>query len=178
MNHQADKGGEDRIAIVRAKVTQRYARVLEDDTLARHLELVTWNWAIRSCERDGIPLYWDEARFRYRYTTRALSLEFNLKKNDELRARVQSRALGVKKFVSLTPQEMCPDMWEETYQKAAIRQLRREAPTSVQDAPDGAYTCSRCKSQKTVYTAVQIRSADEPMTIFVTCLACGKNWKD
>lgn len=164
---------------VRQRVQARYARALDgDDTLAGHLELVTWNWAVKTCQRDRIPLYWDEARFRYRYTTRALSLESNLTRNSGLKERVMNRSLGVKRFANMSPQEMCPEVWEAAYQKVAVRQLRREAPSSAEDAPEGAYTCRRCKSQKTVYTAVQIRSADEPMTIFVTCLACGKNWKD
>ena len=45
-------------------------------------------------------------------------------------------------------------------------------------APDGAYTCRGCKSKKTQYTCMQTRSADEPMTIFVACLKCGRRWKD
>ncbi len=173
-----EPAADERVAGVRAKVVQRYLAVLQDDTLARHLELVTWNWTLRTCQGDGIPLYWDEARLRYRYTTKALSLAFNLKRTPELASRMRSGALGVKRFISMTPQEMCPQVWEDTYQRVAVRQLRREVQVSAEDAPDGAYTCARCKSKKTVYTAVQIRSADEPMTLFVTCLKCGKNWKD
>ncbi len=172
------ENADERVARVRAKVVQRYTAALGDDTLARHLELVTWNWTLRTCHRDAIPLYWDEARLRYRYTTKALSLEFNLKKSPVLAERLRDGSVGPKKFIAMTPQEMCPEVWEAVYQKAALRQLRREVHVSADDAPDGAYTCSRCKSKKTVYTAVQIRSADEPMTLFVTCLKCGKNWKD
>ena len=165
---------------VRGRVRARFTTALDGNaTVAGHLELVTWNWAVSACRRDEIPLYWAEPRFRYRYTTRALSLELNLKnpKNPVLKQRVLSGELGVKKLVNLTHQEMFPELWEQAYQKVAVRQLRREAPNAAIDAPDGAYTCGKCKSKKTVYTQVQIRSADEPMTIFCTCLQCGKNWK-
>lgn len=171
----------DRVDRVRAKARARYEAVLDDPAIARDLEIVTWNSTIATCDRDGIPLYWDEPRFRFRYTTRVLSLAFNLRKNDRLRARLldpRDRGVTCKKLVHMTPQQMCPEMWEETYQRVAVRQLRRECRTHAADAPDGAYTCRRCKSAKTVYTAMQIRSADEPMTVFVTCLTCGKNWKD
>jgi transcription elongation factor S-II len=130
-------------------------------------------------------LFWDEPRFRYRYTTRVIGLELNLKnpRNPELKRKVLAGAgteggIGLKKFVAMTPQEMFPELWETVYQKVAIRQLRREATVQVENAPEGAHTCGRCKSRKTVYTAKQIRSADEPMTVFVTCLQCGKNWKE
>ena len=39
------------------------------------------------------------------------------------------------------------------------------------------FTCGRCKSVKTTSTQKQTRSADEPMTVFVLCLNCGKRWK-
>ena len=41
----------------------------------------------------------------------------------------------------------------------------------------GLFKCGRCKSKKTTYYQLQTRSADEPMTTFVSCLNCEKNWK-
>ena len=42
---------------------------------------------------------------------------------------------------------------------------------------EGVFKCGRCKSKKTTYYQMQTRSADEPMTTFVTCLECEKRWK-
>eukprot|EP01060_Flectonema_neradi_P004643 TRINITY_DN13013_c1_g1_i1.p1 TRINITY_DN13013_c1_g1~~TRINITY_DN13013_c1_g1_i1.p1 ORF type:complete len:582 (+),score=126.56 TRINITY_DN13013_c1_g1_i1:33-1778(+) len=39
------------------------------------------------------------------------------------------------------------------------------------------FKCGRCKQNKTVYTQLQTRSADEPMTTFVNCVNCGNAWK-
>lgn len=169
--------------ITRAKVVARFARVLDDPVLGKRLEICLWNWMIRTCERDGIRgelLKWANPRCRYRYTTRALSLEFNLKNagNPALLERVKSRALSVKALADMTPHQMWPEHWEPVYQRVAMQQMRREASLDCASAPDGAYTCSRCKSRKTVYTSLQIRSADEPATIFVRCLNCSRAWKD
>ena len=41
----------------------------------------------------------------------------------------------------------------------------------------GMYRCGKCKQNKTTYTQVQIRRADEPMTTFVQCLNCNNNWR-
>lgn len=166
--------------VTRAKVYARFNKVLADDTLAKRLEISLWNWTVLTCQRDLIPLYWENPRVRYRYTTRAQSLEFNLThpRNPGLVARVLDGSLSVKAFANMTPQEMFPEQWEAAYQQQAMRQLRRETDVDASNAPDGAYTCGKCKSKKTVYTSVQIRSADEPATIFVRCLNCAKAWKD
>ena len=37
--------------------------------------------------------------------------------------------------------------------------------------------CFKCKKRKCSYYQMQTRSADEPMTTFVTCLLCGNNWQ-
>ncbi|NDH06527.1 hypothetical protein EBX93_11505, partial [bacterium] len=165
--------------VARAKVVARFARTLDGDAvLAKRLEVCLWNWTVETCERDRLPLYWDNPRVRYRYTTRALGLDFNLRHpgNPELARRVKARELSVKAFANMTPQQMWPERWEDAYQRVAMRQLRRECGVDAASAPDGAYQCHRCKSMKTVYTSVQIRSADEPMTNFVRCLACGRGW--
>lgn len=41
----------------------------------------------------------------------------------------------------------------------------------------GEFTCRKCKGTKTSHYALQTRSSDEPMTIFVTCLTCGARWR-
>jgi transcription elongation factor S-II len=39
------------------------------------------------------------------------------------------------------------------------------------------FKCHKCRSSKCTFYALQTRSSDEPMTLFVTCLNCGNNWK-
>ena len=39
------------------------------------------------------------------------------------------------------------------------------------------FKCYKCKKRKCTYYEMQTRSADEPMTTFVTCLNCGNRWK-
>ncbi|KAH9850956.1 hypothetical protein C2E23DRAFT_886989 [Lenzites betulinus] len=38
------------------------------------------------------------------------------------------------------------------------------------EAETDAFQCSRCKQRKCRYRQVQTRSADEPMTTYVTCM--------
>ena len=47
----------------------------------------------------------------------------------------------------------------------------------AQEAETDAFQCGRCKQRKTRYYQMQTRSADEPMTTFVTCTNCNHKWK-
>ncbi len=44
------------------------------------------------------------------------------------------------------------------------------------DVQKGAVDCKKCGSDETISVEKQIRSADEPMTIRVTCLQCQHKW--
>ena len=46
-----------------------------------------------------------------------------------------------------------------------------------QEVSDGIFQCRKCGSKKTTYYSLQTRSADEPMTNFITCVSCKNRWK-
>jgi DNA-directed RNA polymerase subunit M/transcription elongation factor TFIIS len=75
----------------------------------------------------------------------------------------------------MTHQEFQPEKWNPLIEK----KIKRDA--SKCDKKVGAstdmFTCSRCKSKKCTYYEMQTRSADEPATIFITCLNCDKHWR-
>ena len=162
----------------RERVVARLRKALDgDEALARQLDTCLWNWAIRTAAQRDIPCYWSCRAFRYRYTTRALGLAFNLKhpSNAELGNRVRSKDLHIKAFANMTPYEMFPALWAPVFERIAQRQLRRMAKTL--SSYEGAHECGKCKSKNVVYIQLQTRSADEPMTCFFFCQGCGKNWK-
>lgn len=164
------------LEFVRAKVAARFAKTLEDATLGKHLEIVLWNWCLESCKDDGVPCEW-RGKFRYRYTSKAIGLDvFNLKKVPTLREALKTKSLPLKKFIRMKPYEINPELWESSFTKVAKWQLRRMA-ASVSVEHDSMFTCSKCKSKKCASVQLQTRSADEPMTTYVTCTNCGKHWK-
>lgn len=42
----------------------------------------------------------------------------------------------------------------------------------------GVYTCRKCKSNNIDTYEVQMKSGDEPMTVFATCTDCGLKWRE
>ena len=53
---------------------------------------------------------------------------------------------------------------------------KRQLEGNKQMATD-QFLCTRCFKRECTYYEMQTRSADEPMTIFINCLNCGKNWR-
>tara|TARA_Y100000780_G_scaffold231258_1_gene256176 strand:+ start:1680 stop:2261 length:582 start_codon:yes stop_codon:yes gene_type:complete len=67
----------------------------------------------------------------------------------------------------LSPQQLNPDCWKDELDR---EKQNNEASTNIKTTD--IYTCYKCKKKNCTTTQKQTRSADEPMTIFVTCLEC------
>ena len=66
--------------------------------------------------------------------------------------------------------------WKEKIEhQKSIEQRQLEGIKSM--ATD-QFLCTRCYKRECTYYEMQTRSADEPTTVFITCLNCGKNWKN
>ena len=102
------------------------------------------------------------------------SIYLNLK-NPKLLDSLKSSEINTETLAYMTHQEMNPDHWKGLIDK----KMRRDANkyNNNTQASTDMFTCGKCKSKRCTYYELQTRSADEPATIFVTCLECGKNWK-
>lgn len=113
------------------------------------------------------------------YGAKVRSIQFNLKdaSNPDLRRRVMTGEIDPQELVNLSPEEMASD--EKRQQNAKIRQevAADLVRGQTQQASTDMFQCSRCKQKKCTYYQMQTRSADEPMTTFVTCVACNNKWK-
>lgn len=126
------------------------------------------------------------------YTDKARSIFFNLKKNKNLCLDVCLGHVEPEELASYTPEQLADAAVLEARAKTAQRLIDSKRLDWEQANEDkinkqcgitgdllkaSLFTCSRCKSIKTTSTQKQTRSADEPMTVFVLCMNCGKRWK-
>jgi transcription elongation factor S-II len=95
--------------------------------------------------------------------------------NTELIKTIKLGDLTPKALAFMTHQEMNPEQWKVMIEKKIKRDASRYS-TNI-EAMTEMFTCKKCKSKKCTYYELQTRSADEPSTIFITCLDCGKHWK-
>ena len=95
--------------------------------------------------------------------------------NKELLNKIINKEIGAYDLAFLDNTELMPERWEELLdRKKKIDknkyERRREIATDL-------YRCGSCGERQCTYYQLQTRSADEPMTTFVTCINCGKRWK-
>lgn len=113
------------------------------------------------------------------YKTKFRSKYLNLKEktNPHLRQSLLNGQLTPERFIQLSIEEMAS---EERRQADAV--IQKENLQKSQAARDTAaetdmFQCGKCKQRKCKYFQLQTRSADEPMTTYVTCMNCNNRWK-
>jgi len=144
------------------------------ETFSTNIEKGIFNWAIQHASKNNIVKKWSNTFFVTLYIDRLRSVYINLKKPDVASA-VLSANIKSQEIAFMTHQEICPEKWKKLIDDKKIRDKQKYEP-NIEASTDN-FTCNKCKSKKCTYYQLQTRSADEPMTTFVTCLECGKRWK-
>lgn len=147
--------------------------------LAHNVEKSIFNESIRTMDRHGDQADWENDRFRRSYKNTYVNL-LGLMKNPKcsLVDRLVSGEVSSTNIASLPPYEQWPEgPYAETKRQLKIKEDSKVLASDPDKIPDGAFECKRCRSMKTTYYQLQTRSADEPMTTYVTCLKCNNKWK-
>ncbi|KDN40534.1 transcription elongation factor [Tilletiaria anomala UBC 951] len=113
----------------------------------------------------------------YKSKVRSLSLNLKDKNNPELRKSVVDGRILPDDLVKMSVEDMASDARRQERQRLMIQNLFNARAAEEQQAETDAFECSRCRQRKTRYYQKQTRSADEPMTVFVTCVNCNYRWK-
>ena len=158
----------------RSNLRSKLSPILENDVLSTNLEKGIYNYAIKEANNRKIIKKWDNPYFVQLYMDRLRSIYINLK-NDELLTQVKTGEITPQSLAFMSHQEMDGNHWKDMID-AKVKRDANKFNNNICASTD-MFTCSRCKSKKTTYYEMQTRSADEPATIFITCLDCGKLMK-
>lgn len=166
----------------------------------RNAEKSIYNWSVQHTRSQNEVASWENRTFRWRYKHKLCHLlaelqrapvvavtlgvdqnervNLNLKITPQLVHRVQTKKLDVRGLAGYTADVLWPEgPWATTAFKLREKDLAMERQKAQDENYEGAFKCGRCKSTKTSYYQMQTRSADEPMTTYVTCRGCGNRWK-
>ncbi|KAI9028520.1 transcription factor S-II, central domain-containing protein [Hyaloraphidium curvatum] len=149
------------------------------------LSYVTWvnpelvGKVATSVEQQTWEEYGNKDPDNKKYKDRVRSLVFNLKAKDNpgLRENVVTGKLPVADFCKMTTADMASDDLKKEWEKIQKQNLLDAQIHADNSAETDMFKCGKCKQRRTKYYQMQTRSADEPMTTFVTCLNCGNRWK-
>ena len=160
--------------IFRENISGKFAAILENESMAINLEKGIFNYAIKESTARKIIKKWENPYFVQIYLDRLRTVYINLK-NAELLKQLKDQELLPQTLAFMTHQEMNPTHWKEKIEQK-IKRDSNKYNANIQASTD-MFTCKKCKSKRCTYYELQTRSADEPATIFVTCLDCGKHSK-
>lgn len=159
----------------RLSVRENLNKILQNEKHSLNLEKGIQNWVLKEASNRKVIKKWDNPYYVRIYLDHLRSIYFNLKLNPELLEQIKNGSIKPHIIAFMTHQELKPEKWEPLIQ-AKIKRDKNKYETNIEAATD-TFKCRKCHSNKCTYYQMQTRSADEPMTTFVTCIECGQRWK-
>lgn len=169
--------------IFRENIVNNFKKIIKDDyKLCKNIEIAIYNYSIEEAILKHIIKKWNNISFVNIYLQKLKSIIFNLQ-NEQLKKKIIDKKIKPKDLVYMNHQELRPDIWNVLIEEKKIREENKYS-INIEASTDD-FKCFKCKSRgepperysKCTYYQLQTRSADEPMTTFVTCLTCNARWK-
>jgi DNA-directed RNA polymerase subunit M/transcription elongation factor TFIIS len=162
-------------------VIDRISALLEiptDDTICINLEKNILNYSMDRAREINQEPAWDNHKYSSIYKQKFLQFQHNLKMSPVLKGWILNKKIKTKDVIDMRPEDLWPNgPYAKAMEDRIIKDIRKNYLAQEIKNQDGLFKCDRCKSKKTTYYQLQTRSADEPMTTFVSCLNCDRNWK-
>ena len=166
------------------KLRSKYVSLINNEfnniTLSKNIEKELYNTCIIFAKKNFIKREWKNHIFKQLYISKIRSFYTNIANNSyvnnpNFRQKIIDGTIPINKLSELSVYDIYPENWAELLDKKIKRdKLKYEMkPTAMTDL----FKCRKCSSRSCSYYEVQTRSADEPMTQFITCLDCGNRWK-
>jgi DNA-directed RNA polymerase subunit M/transcription elongation factor TFIIS len=175
MNTFSNKNDDKRIQCV-----IKFDSLLNDLQKSRKIEQSIYNYVVKTAKERTIFRSWENSIFKNLYYSKIRSIYVNLKQSGYIQnplflKNIKEETISIETVGELSVYDIYPENWaqlinEKTKRDKIKYELKPEAMTNT-------FKCKKCGSRETSYYEVQTRSADEPMTQFITCLGCYNHWK-
>lgn len=158
----------------RTALRNKLMPIVKEENYAINIEKGIYNYTIEEATRKNLVKKWENIHFVEIYLTRFRTIFNNLVSSPYLLEELKVKRWKPHEIAYLSHYEMLPEKWEKLI---AEKQERDKNIYDVQQKINSEFKCRRCKSNNCSYYQLQTRSADEPMTTFVSCQECGNRWK-
>ena len=165
---------------IRIKFVIKFDSFLNNLSLSKNIEKSIYNYTIDVAKKKNIRRTWTNNIFYMIYMNKCRSIYLNLNsdtyiQNNYLLKQILDNKINPNKIANLSVYDIFPDNWKELMdKKSKMDELKY---TLKPEAMTDQFKCRKCFSRSCSYYEVQTRSADEPMTQFITCLNCKNRWK-
>lgn len=162
-------------------ILEQQLYTLLDKNQIKDLEKGIYNWSIKYADKNEIIKNWNNDRFINLYNAKTISVLSNLNPksyihNDKLITKIVNKNYCAHDIPFLKPEEMYPELWHETINNK-IQRDQRMIQNDKPAAKTNAFKCGKCKKNECTFEEKQIKSCDEPMTLFITCINCKNKWR-
>ena len=157
----------------RKNIQEKLYNVIENKIQSINLEKGIYNYSLQQATRLKIVKKWDNRPFINIYLAHLKTIYENIK-YEEMKNKLKSCEIKAHLVPFMTHQEMRPELWNDMIETKKKRD-KSKYETNLEAATDN-FTWFKCQrndpenANKCTYYQLQTRSADEPMTTFVTCL--------
>jgi transcription elongation factor S-II len=148
------------------------------DIEAQDAEIGLFNSTIDYCNQNRVPLTWKSDMFTEIYRSKSRCIFGNLKgnnNNSRLMERLRMGEFTPHELATMSHDRLYPEHWKEIIDEEELRQ--KSAYEQQHVAKTDRYRCGKCHKNQCSYYELQTRSADEPSTLFISCINCGNRWK-
>lgn len=196
------------VPVYRERATALLSRAVDDPDLAAQIEAAVHDFCSSHAYEDNIDPECRMFQQLYVSKARELVANLDPQgyvRNPDLLQRVRDGSVSVQDLPGMTPQELFPANWQQLMDEKrsqevsiawdcvsgfrvlrardhcssrALSVLQELKYSSRQKATTDAHKCRRCGGRECTFYELQTRSADEPMTVFVSCVLCGASWKN
>jgi len=154
--------------INRGEYVIKLSNLLNDIHIAIDIENSLFEYSliqsiINNIDKNFILATYDD-KFKDIYDNLDQNSRFN---NKTLFPAVVNRVINPKLLAFLSPNQMHPDSFTEILNKIKIKE---DATNNM--ATTDIYKCGKCGERKSQVRQMQMRCADEPANLFITCLVC------
>tara|TARA_B100000424_G_C22910988_1_gene484637 strand:+ start:206 stop:727 length:522 start_codon:yes stop_codon:yes gene_type:complete len=160
--------------IFRRGIVEKFKIIIKDENISINLEKGIFNYTILTANNRNLIKKWSNQLFVTIYIEKLKMILFNIK-NKNLYNKLINKEIKAHELAFMSHEQMRPDIWDELIELKKIKDENKFSPKL--EASTGDFTCSKCKSKQCTHYQLQTRSADEPMTTFVTCINCGNRWR-
>ncbi len=156
-----------------------FSALLTEGEIAE-LEACIYRATLRVATQRHVGKAWSHAPFveLYKAVARQIAANFHPSsyvENTELFERWKTGDVTFDDISAMSSYELFEGRWRASFNAQFLREKRQEEGNKAMATDQ--FVCTRCWKRECTYYEMQTRSADEPMTIFITCLNCGKHWR-